>query len=265
MITRLAAAGVGLAVILPAILWGGVLWVEVIVAVASLICLDEYRRMAFPRDAVVPSLWLAIGWGVAFAALVHGEGAVPSVAAALVLLGSFTVPLLRTQGDLAASRDAIGKYVVGIAWIALLGFIVRLRQLDHGVAWVFLVLAIPWAGDTGAYFAGRAFGRRKLYPLVSPKKTWEGFAGGIIVSVVAVFIVRALGLPNLRVLDSVGLGALLGAAAVAGDLSESLLKRAYDVKDSGAIMPGHGGLLDRVDSVLFVAPLLYAYTVAVGP
>ena len=114
-----------------------------------------------------------------------------------------------------------------------------------------------------AYFAGRAFGRRKLYPLVSPKKTWEGFFGGLAGSVIGLLIVRLVGLSwqwtDLTPFDCVVLGVVLGSAAVAGDLSESLMKRAYGVKDSGWIMPGHGGLLDRIDSVLFVAPLLVGY------
>ena len=127
------------------------------------------------------------------------------------------------------------------------------------LSFIFLALAIPWLGDTGAYFAGRAFGRHKLYELISPKKTIEGYVGGVITATIGVFVIRSLGLPALGVIDCLVIGVIIGTAAVLGDLAESLLKRAFGVKDSGRIMPGHGGLLDRIDSLLFVLPLLYGY------
>jgi phosphatidate cytidylyltransferase len=142
-------------------------------------------------------------------------------------------------------------------------FIPLLRRLDDGLAWVFLLLALAWLCDTGGYFAGRFFGRRKLYERVSPKKTWEGFFGGIILTTVGVFVLRATALPALSAVDAAIIGVGLGTVGVVGDLAESMLKRAFNVKDSGWIMPGHGGLLDRVDSVLFIAPLLYGYAVLV--
>jgi phosphatidate cytidylyltransferase len=124
---------------------------------------------------------------------------------------------------------------------------------------VFLLLGIAWLSDTGAYFAGRFFGNRKLYERVSPKKTWEGFFGGVVLGTIGVVVIARLGVPSLTVLDAVIIGVGMSSASVVGDLSESLLKRAYNVKDSGSLIPGHGGLLDRVDSVMFVAPLLYLY------
>jgi phosphatidate cytidylyltransferase len=131
--------------------------------------------------------------------------------------------------------------------------------MDQGVTWIFLALAIPWLGDTGAYFAGRAFGKHKLYELISPKKTIEGYVGGIITATIGVFVIRSLSLSVLSPLDCVLIGLGIGTLAVIGDLAESLLKRAFGVKDSGKIMPGHGGLLDRIDSLLFVLPPLYGY------
>jgi phosphatidate cytidylyltransferase len=165
---------------------------------------------------------------------------------------------------LEKAADKLGRLLLGVGWIGgCFVFMPLLRRLDDGLAWVFLLLALAWLADTGAYFAGRFLGRHKLYELVSPKKTWEGFFGGIIVTTIGVFVVRAVGLPSLGVVDSLLIGACLGTAGVLGDLSESMLKRAFNVKDSGWVMPGHGGLLDRVDSVLFIAPLLYGYAVLV--
>ena len=161
----------------------------------------------------------------------------------------------------------MGRYLVGIAWIGgLFPFLVLLRGWERGLAWVMLVMVISWFGDTGAYFAGRAlsgrlFGDRKLAPRVSPKKTWEGFLGGVIASAVGAMLVVHLAIPNVGLLLAALLGAVASAVSVLGDLSESLLKRAFDVKDSGWILPGHGGLLDRVDSLLFVAPTVYTFAV----
>ena len=138
------------------------------------------------------------------------------------------------------------------AWAAL----IHLRGVvPHGAGWLLLALAIVFAADTGAYFAGRGFGRVKLAPLVSPGKTWEGVCGGVLLAVlVAAIGGRFLGIP----VTAMTLSAALGAAgfSVVGDLTESMLKRHAGVKDSGSLLPGHGGVLDRVDSLCAGVPVL---------
>jgi len=259
-LVRLAAAGVGLLIIVPALIWGGELAVELIVPIAGLVCLGEYAAMAFPADRRVAFSWLAVGSALVYGTVLYVGLHWVAMALALVVMITMGLVALRPGPTLQGAADRMSRYLLGITWIGgMLVFLPLLRRLDQGILWVFLVLVIPWAGDTGAYFAGRAFGRHPMSPRVSPKKTWEGFAGGITLSIVGVFIVRAASPSSLGVLDGLLLGAGLGAVAVVGDLSESLLKRSYDVKDSGWIMPGHGGLLDRVDSLLFVGPLLYLY------
>ncbi len=257
--TRLAAAGVGLAILLPAILWGGPIAVSVLVGLFGLIALDEYARMAFPADHWLAFGWLALVTGALYGCALGGGPALAAAAYAVGTLATMAFVALRPGASLDGAADRAGRYLLGFTWVGLLGTVALLRWHDHGVMWVFVALTIPWAGDTGAYFAGRAFGRHKMAPRVSPKKTWEGFAGGILTSIVGVLIVRAVEGQTLGVVESVLLGGLLSASAVVGDLSESALKRAFGVKDSGWIMPGHGGILDRVDSLLFVAPLLYVY------
>jgi phosphatidate cytidylyltransferase len=116
-----------------------------------------------------------------------------------------------------------------------------------------------WACDSGAYFAGRAIGRHKLFPRVSPNKTWEGAIAGFLAAVLAFLLCRQLLLPYLAMRDAVVCGALVGIFGQIGDLAESLLKRDAGVKDSSTLIPGHGGVLDRFDSLLFVAPLLFFY------
>ncbi len=150
--------------------------------------------------------------------------------------------------------------VVALSWLycgLLIASLVGLR-LRFGVPWVILAFVVTWANDTFAYFTGHAFGRHKLYERISPKKTWEGFAGGAVGSVVGALVTRWLLLEGaLTPAAAVVIG--LGAAVLGplGDLAESMVKRAAGVKDSSRIIPGHGGLLDRIDALLFVAPWIY--------
>jgi phosphatidate cytidylyltransferase len=130
-------------------------------------------------------------------------------------------------------------------------------NIPPGTAWVILVLAITWIQDSAAYFVGRSLGRTKMAPLLSPKKTWEGFAGGLVASVITALVaVPILGLP-VGYLAAALIGAAAGITGPIGDLGESLIKRQIGVKDSGALIPGHGGILDRMDSLLFTAPTIY--------
>jgi phosphatidate cytidylyltransferase len=258
VITRLVAAVVGLAVLLPAIIFGGELAVEILVPIAGVICLSEYAGMAFPDDRVVGTAWLTVVAGLVYGVALYASGFL-ALAVGAAVVGTLVLNTMRPGETLEGTADTASRYLLGAGWICLLGSLVSLRRLDHGLAWIFLVLAVSWLGDTGGYFAGKYLGTHKLYPRVSPKKTWEGVAGGITLATVGTFAVRAIGLPELSVIDCLVLGPLACTAGVVGDLSESMLKRSYDVKDSGWIIPGHGGLLDRIDSVLFVAPMLFAY------
>lgn len=159
----------------------------------------------------------------------------------------------------ARGPERVGR---AVAWIGGVFVLVPLglalghirASIPSGVLWTFVLLALVWAADTGAYFAGRAFGRRKLAPLVSPGKTWEGVAGGLLLSMaVAAGGARLLGTPLAPML---AIGLLVAAVSVVGDLIESLFKRYAGVKDSGHLIPGHGGLMDRLDSLTAAAPVL---------
>ncbi|MEO0601046.1 MAG: phosphatidate cytidylyltransferase [Myxococcota bacterium] len=258
MMTRLLAAGVGLAIILPAIVLGGVVAAEVLVGIAGLIITIEYAYMAYPDDKVVMSVVQIIAVVGVSATVLHVPqyGLVTTIA---LVTGVLALQTLRPGEDLERSADRAGRLVLGTGWVVLLTSLVLLRREEHGLAWVFLVLEIAWIGDTGAYFAGRFFGRTPLYERISPKKTWEGVAGGVVAATIGVFVVRELGELPLTNVECLVIGPILTLVGVLGDLCESMLKRSFSVKDSGWIMPGHGGLLDRVDSVLFVGPWLYAW------
>ena len=170
--------------------------------------------------------------------------------------------------DPAAGFAAWSATLFGVLYVGLLGSLAILttqwtdpahfeRVFSPERRWILVLLAGVWSFDTGAYLVGRAIGRRPFLPWISPKKTVEGVLGGLLVATAAVAIVL-LALSD-NPLEALVLGPLLGVAAQAGDLAESLLKRAAGVKDSGTLLPGHGGILDRIDSVLFAAPVLAAW------
>ncbi len=259
MTQRLLAAAVGLAILLPALIWGGQAAVDVIIAIAAVICVLEYAAMAFPTEAPAASAWIGTCVVIIGGSALYLPDLGIALPASLVVVATLILGTLAPGDDISRSADRVGRALLGVGWISQLVWLALLRRLDDGLAWIFLVLAISWLGDTGGYFAGRFFGRTPLYPRISPKKTREGAVGGIMLSVVGVFVVRAIGLPTLPPAHAVALGILLCSAGILGDLAESMLKRAFQVKDSGKLLPGHGGLLDRIDSVLFVAPLLFAY------
>ena len=154
---------------------------------------------------------------------------------------------------------------------ATTGFIILLRELPHisgappeeGAAYLYLPFLITWSADTGAYFAGRKFGRVKLAPRVSPGKTIEGVVGGIVAAALAALLARFLFAPFLTTIQALILGILVAAAGIFGDLAESLLKRDSSLKDSSALIPGHGGILDRFDSLFFAVPVAYYIIVIV--
>lgn len=166
--------------------------------------------------------------------------------------------LQRGSIEQAPRSAALGALAWGYAGL-LPASVVALRvREDAGWQWVVLLFVVTWANDTFAYFTGRFLGRRPLAPRISPKKTWEGFWGGAAGSVGGALAVKFLFLPGLSVQAAVVLGTGAAVLGPIGDLSESMLKRAAGVKDSGKIIPGHGGLLDRIDAVLFVAPWVVA-------
>jgi phosphatidate cytidylyltransferase len=189
-------------------------------------------------------------------------GAIPVPVLPAVMIVVAAAALQRAK-EMPTSLPAAAVTLFSAAYLGVLGAtIASLRVIEPASdgAWrVVLLLAIVMSSDTFAYFAGSAFGRHKLAPRVSPGKTIEGLAGGVFGGVVGALVVRQLGLPQVPVAAAVGLGVVVAIVGVTGDLVESLLKRWSGVKDSGRLFPGHGGMLDRLDSLLFGAPVLYYY------
>jgi len=257
-------------VLFPLAVWftfeGGLAF-ALLAGVAAAVAAGELVLM-FGRPGVGESLGIAVAGAIPLmAAFGEGEALLPgwsglALAAATVVL--LTVFLFRKE-PLERIPRAIS--IVVLSWLycgLLIASLVAVR-IRFGVGWVILAFVVTWANDTFAYFAGQAFGRHKMYERISPNKSWEGFAGGVVGSVVGALVAWRLLLPvtlTARSAILVGLGAaVLGPL---GDLAESMVKRAAGVKDSGRTIPGHGGLLDRIDALLFVAPWIYVCAAYLG-
>ncbi|MGE0615006.1 MAG: phosphatidate cytidylyltransferase [Bacteriovoracia bacterium] len=177
----------------------------------------------------------------------------------LALFTYFLVTAQRYQGSafLAHCQELMYSIFAIVYLIYLPLLLPAIRQDRFGQSWVLLFLFVNWAGDTGAYFVGKRFGKHKLYPLISPKKTVEGAFGGLLASMlVALICTRVFHFPIPAFLV-VAIAAIVSVVSQVGDLCESFLKRAFDKKDSGKILPGHGGFLDRFDGVVFSLPAMY--------
>jgi len=254
------------AVLIPAVLavlvaappWAWAL----LVALAATVALLEFYRLIEAAGWIVPKP-AGVGLFIAFVAAAHLASLL-----ALVVLTGVTLLLLPTLVMFASPREAVllassASSVFATLYVALgAGAMVGLRAI--GWQPVVFLLAIVWAGDSAAYYVGRRWGRRKLAPVVSPKKTWEGLWGqmgaGLVFGAAAALLLfpsaaGTFGAPR-TLLFGAALGLVVSAVAVVGDLLESTFKRSCAVKDSGGLLPGHGGLLDRLDSLLYASPVL---------
>ncbi len=260
VVSRLLVALAAIPVVLGAVYLGG-WWLFALVAVAATLGLHEYWLLSKALSPLSPA-----GYIGGMLALVGAEtgglqwmvgGVLTTLALAFLLKG-----LSATR---AAPTASISATLMGAVWIGVgLAFVLLLREIPaHGrLAAITVVLAV-WAGDTFAYAGGRALGRHRMAPNTSPGKTWEGFAFGTAATIFVAFV--ALYKANfLSISESIILGVVLAIAAPAGDLFESMLKRDAGVKDAGALLGGHGGMLDRLDALLFAVPAAYFCIAAFG-
>lgn len=219
----------------------------------------EYIKMADVRQISLLERWLL---NIILAAPVMVTCLHPHPDVLLgAMLGSFlalTCYFLYRYKNIDKSYDLFCRLVFGILYVGVLGaHLVLLRFMPEGGSWLIIASAITACSDTGAYFVGRSFGKRKLCPSISPNKTVEGAVGGVLCGLLGALLFAALLLPACNWLFLTGAAVFLAGAGIVGDLTESIIKRGTDTKDSGHCLAGHGGVLDRVDSLLFVCPILY--------
>ncbi len=244
----------------------GVLAIAVIFGVGAQ---DEFIRMALPVSEEDPALRLRITSAVLGVLVVvlpslytPGVALPPMLAFSVLALG---MVVLSRRSQLEHAGRHFGVALSSLLYAPALMSVLPLLKDSGRPEWLTVALCMAFFSDTVAYFFGRAWGKRKLYPAVSPGKSWEGAIGGVIGSCLATCVVGSMWLlPDLPLSHAIPLGIFGSVAGQTGDLVESMLKRTFGVKDSGTILPGHGGLLDRIDALLFVAPVTYYYVALVA-
>ncbi len=241
---------------------GGVLF-TILISIAGLVALWEYYRLVLNGAAnPMSNIILLWGYGVNFAIiwstfLVGPELSVGIIGLNLLIIALISLFQFKTDQTVL---DVVIKQLQGVIYIpVLLSFLILIREGSSGMIWVFVLLAVIFAGDTGAYYAGSYLGRHKLSPAISPGKTIEGSIGGLAANLVVGGAGKALFLPALPWSPSLLFFVTVGIAGQVGDLFESELKRSSGIKDSGGILPGHGGILDRIDALLFASPVAYIF------
>jgi phosphatidate cytidylyltransferase len=269
-IQRITTAVIAIPLLAAAIQWGGPALFSWIIAIASGMALFELLAMA-PVQSALSRMSILIA-GVSIVLLVHQYRAYllyERMQYQSTFFGMLmTAPALLTYAALLSvlARYPRKSFFMAVPFVAFLGvlyislflsYLILLYNGQDGKQWIFFLLIVLWCNDTGAYACGRTLGRLKLAPLVSPNKTVEGAVGGLGFSLIAALFVKMYLLTVLSFTQAAVLGLVIAVSGQAGDLCESAIKRHFSCKDSGSMLPGHGGMFDRIDSLLFAAPIAY--------
>jgi len=256
---RVLTAVVALPLVGALVAWREPLGFGVLVLVVAALALTEYAGLTLAAASRrLRACVVAVGVGLAAALYLRPELSLVWVLAALVAVS--TVVLLE-PGDLPAAGARLGLAGFGVVYLGVLPASLALLHRDaaHGAVWVCAAIAVTFGNDTGAYFAGRALGRHKLYPAISPAKTVEGAVGGLAAGLAILLAGHATIAPTMTIADCLFIAGPAAVLGPVGDLVESMLKRSVGAKDSGKLLPGHGGMLDRIDALLFVSAWVYVY------
>lgn len=245
------------------IFYGGLYGIYLVTAVLALGMVYEFCEMTFTMEDRQEKryLLLLLGWLVIALDLFAPRSEFPLLV--FCFLGLFSYFLVSAERypevSLGHHFRELMFSVFGLVYLVFLPlFLPRIREAAGGLHWTVVFFLIVWAGDSAAYFVGMKYGKRRLYPKISPKKTIEGALGGLGAGLVICVLYRMAFFREMSLGAAVILPLLVGAVAQLGDLCESFLKRAFDRKDSGSVLPGHGGFLDRFDGVVFALPVMYA-------
>jgi phosphatidate cytidylyltransferase len=237
--------------VLLAVYYGG-WWLFTLVAIAAVVAVHEFVTMARPLRPLTPAVYV----GVVLALVGAEKGGLVWMLGGFLSCFVVAFALNAVSTTRAPATAAVGSTVLGAAWIGFgLGHLILLRRMhDEAHLLALTVVLTVFAADTFAYFSGRLIGRRKLAPTLSPGKTWEGFAVGSLVGIFVAFVALYQDRDHYLVIwQALVLGLVVVLAAAAGDLFESMLKRDMQVKDTGQLLGGHGGVLDRIDALLFAS------------
>ena len=221
----------------------------------------EYNRMVFNGGFVREKLQSLIIAVLIPLAAFSGDLRIVLAVIAFSMLGAFSLSLVGMNSN-SINVVSVSKLVLGFIYIPfMLSHFILLRHSDAGMVWIFFILILAFSGDIAAFYVGRSIGKRRLMPVVSPGKTVEGTVGLLIGSTIGCVLFQHFFLPGLPVFHAAALGFSGGIIGQLGDLCESVIKRASGVKDSGSLVIGHGGLLDRLDCLIFIAPYVYYYRI----
>jgi len=256
---RVLTAVVALPLVGALVVWREPLGFGVLVLVVAGLALTEYVNLTLAaasrrlRASVV-----IVGVGLAAALYLRPDFALVWVLAAVV---AASTAVLLEPGDLTAAGARLGLAGFGVVYLGALPASLALLHRDaaHGAVWVCAAIAVTFGNDTGAYFSGRALGRHKLYPAISPAKTVEGAVGGLAAGLGILLAGHATLAPTMTLADCLLIAVPAAVLGPVGDLVESMIKRSAGAKDSGKLLPGHGGMLDRIDALLFVSAWVYVY------
>jgi len=231
---------------------------------AAVVGFLEFTRMAAPS---MPAVLKAIALAPILLLFWASSTGSYFLLLALLSLTSVSPLVFHLFADATHRSEAMehtSRITFGFVYACLpLAMLVFIDRYPAGNVWIFFLLAVVFASDTGAFYFGRLLGRRRLHPSVSPGKTWEGAVGGLFCSLIPVYVFQSFF--HVGKVSVFFLALVLSAVGQIGDLAESLMKRSFGIKDSGSILPGHGGLLDRIDGLIFAIPVLYAYLTWVSP
>lgn len=243
---------------------------QVVFILIAALCLWEFFGMTLENQAKTWAVYRKIlGTGLGLLPILVAIGFIPEIIVLYTFAASvFIILIIELFAQAQQPFNNIGHILLGIIYIGFPFALVIMmsidRQLRDFTPYIILgILLMVWASDVAAYFSGRTLGKNKLFPRISPKKTWEGAIGGLLGAVAASALIymvyKQLGVHSLTIQNWLALGAITAVFGILGDLVESMLKRSVNIKDSGNLLPGHGGFLDRFDAFIFVIPFAYLY------
>ncbi|MBC7384858.1 MAG: CDP-archaeol synthase [Cryobacterium sp.] len=262
---RIQTAVVGVAVLVLLLVFGGGMGAVLVASVLSIAMLYEFTSITLSLPDQKEKRFVILGCAWLLQVLDFWMAGAEFSLLCFFFLGMTSYFLFTAEkyhgDDLKQHYTELMFTIFGFVYLAFLPtYLVAIRSTAAGVHWTLLFLLIVWANDIGAYFAGRKYGKKRLYPHISPKKSWEGAIGGALSAVFMSVLYKAVFFHPLSWSGAIIIAVILSIVAPVGDLAESFLKRAFDKKDSSSILPGHGGFLDRFDSVVFALPVMYAMT-----